>query len=70
MGYKKAADILSSELILAIQEYIDEEYIYTPRKRCNRKSCGELTGSKKLIFYPNASSKWEIGIAACLDKFF
>lgn len=53
MGYKKAADVLSSELVLQIQDYIDGEYIYIPRKQCNRKTWGEKNGSKNMLFYRN-----------------
>ncbi|MCG7437602.1 hypothetical protein [Lysinibacillus fusiformis] len=32
MSYKKAKHILPEELLAAIQEYMDGEYIYIPRK--------------------------------------
>ncbi len=38
MSYKKALDILPEELINIIQHYVDGEYIYIPRKECNRRS--------------------------------
>ncbi|WP_243124341.1 CD3324 family protein [Clostridium sp. AWRP] len=53
MGYKKAADVLPSELVSQIQDYIDGEYIYIPRKQCNRKTWGEKSGSRNMLFYRN-----------------
>ena len=32
MGYKKAAHVLPQHLLRAIQEYVDGEYLYIPRK--------------------------------------
>lgn len=49
MGYKKANDILPEDLLDAIQDYIDGEYLYIPRKECNKKSWGELKKSKEYI---------------------
>ncbi|WP_077602260.1 GNAT family N-acetyltransferase [Oceanobacillus sojae] len=37
MSYKKIKEILPSELIELIQEYIDGEYIYIPIKQDNKK---------------------------------
>ena len=35
MSYKKAADVLPEELIDLIQNYVDGEYLYIPRKEGN-----------------------------------
>ncbi|MBE6072288.1 MAG: hypothetical protein E7208_10050 [Clostridium butyricum] len=53
MSYKKALDILPQELIEELQKYIDGEYIYIPRKDCNKKSWGDTTGSKKQTYERN-----------------
>ncbi|NFD78995.1 DNA-binding response regulator [Clostridium botulinum] len=37
-----------------IQNYIDGEYIYIPRKECNRKTWGENTESKRKISIRNS----------------
>ena len=31
MGYKKANDVLPHDLLHAVQQYIDGEYLYIPR---------------------------------------
>ncbi|MFS0783188.1 CD3324 family protein [Bacillus sp. 1P06AnD] len=47
MSYKKATEHLPSELLKVIQEYIDGEYIYIPRKECNKKSWGSTTNTRQ-----------------------
>ena len=46
MKYIKATDVLPVEILEIIQEYIDVEYIYIPRKCENHKSWGEKSGIK------------------------
>lgn len=46
MGYIKAEDILPEEIIALIQEYIDGESIYIPRKAANRHAWGQGTTYK------------------------
>ena len=47
MSYKKAEHILPQELLRRIQEYVDGESIYIPRKEGKRKPWGEKTHSKE-----------------------
>ena len=47
MNYKKAEDVLPKEILSLIQDYIDGECIYIPRKKENRKSWGEKTSIKE-----------------------
>lgn len=49
MSYVKAEKILPQEIIELIQKYVDGEYIYIPRKNCNRKAWGENTNIKNEI---------------------
>lgn len=46
MRYVKACDVLPDDLISLVQEYIDGEYLYIPRKKDNKKSWGEISGAK------------------------
>jgi len=47
MKHIKAKNVLPEEVIKIIQEYIDGEYIYIPRKNSNQKSWGEKNGIKE-----------------------
>ncbi|WP_195270038.1 CD3324 family protein [Eubacterium sp. 1001713B170207_170306_E7] len=47
MSYIKAGDVLPKELVDKIQDYIDGEYIYVPRKEKNRKVWGQNTNRKQ-----------------------
>lgn len=46
MGYIKAQNVLPEEVIRLIQEYIDGECLYIPRKSGNERSWGEKNGTK------------------------
>ena len=69
MKYIKANDVLPEEIIKIIQEYIDGEYLYVPRKNGNHKAWGENSGIKKVLKnrnteiykkYLNGSSVYEL----------
>lgn len=53
MSYKKVSDILPAELINIIQEYVEGEYIYIPKKDCNKKAWGYETKSKEKVYQRN-----------------
>lgn len=54
MSYVKATDVLPEEVLDLIQKYVEGEYIYIPKKECNRKLWGENTKSKKETSARNA----------------
>lgn len=49
MGYKKADEILPKEIVEMIQNYVDGEYLYIPRKKERRKSWGEQTDTRRKL---------------------
>lgn len=49
MKYIKAHDVLPEEIVKIIQEYIDGEYLYVPRKNENHKAWGEKSGIKSSL---------------------
>ncbi|WLR42350.1 CD3324 family protein [Bacillus carboniphilus] len=53
MGYKNANQVLPEELITQLQEYIDGEYLYIPRKKGNERSWGEKSGTKEELLMRN-----------------
>jgi Mor family transcriptional regulator len=54
MNYQKAKQVLPEELIIAIQEYIDGECIYIPRKTESKKNWGENTNIRHELDVRNA----------------
>lgn len=46
MKYEKAQNILPQYIVNLIQEYLDGGYLYIPRKNENKKSWGEISGTK------------------------
>lgn len=49
MGYVNAERVLPEHLIKQIQEYINGEFIYIPRKEGCQKAWGENSGARKSI---------------------
>lgn len=54
MSYIKATDVLPEEVLDLIQKYVEGEYIYIPKKECNRKLWGQTTKSKEKTSARNA----------------
>ncbi len=53
MGYRNANSVLPQHLLDAIQQYIDGEYLYIPRKDEHRKQWGECTRSRQRLLERN-----------------
>ena len=74
MSYVKAVDVLPDEILALIQNYIDGEYIYIPRKEDNKKSWGENTNSRKEIRMRNSKIyedyKRGIKVKELAEKYF
>jgi Mor family transcriptional regulator len=49
MSYKKANDVLPQNLLSAVQQYIDGEYVYIPRKAESKLPWGANTDTKKIV---------------------
>ncbi|MCX7747830.1 MAG: CD3324 family protein [Clostridia bacterium] len=47
MSYKRAIYIIPHDLLEQIQEYVDGEFIYIPRKSGNKKEWGSKTSTRK-----------------------
>lgn len=54
MSYSNARDIFPDEILEIIQNYIDGEYIYIPKKDENKIAWGEMTKSKTELSNRNA----------------
>lgn len=49
MSYVKAEDILPKKLVEEIQQYVDGQLIYIPRKNENSLSWGEKNGTRERL---------------------
>ena len=49
MGYKRAEEILPTEIIALIQQYVDGQNIYIPRKEHGRKEWGSATDTRQVL---------------------
>ena len=65
MSYIKATDVLPEEILDLIQKYVEGEYLYIPKKECNRKLWGETTKSKKETYDRNFDiyNKYKEGVS-------
>lgn len=77
MGYRKAAEILPAEVIELIQQYVDGESIYIPRKEGHRQEWGagtqirqELSNRDRQIYeeYEAGSRVFELADKYCLSE--
>jgi Mor family transcriptional regulator len=53
MSYAKARDIFPNEILEIIQNYVEGEYIYIPKKEENKMAWGEITQSKDELLIRN-----------------
>lgn len=53
MSYRKAEQVLPKEIVELIQQYVDGECIYIPRKENKRKEWGERTSIRQELLVRN-----------------
>jgi Mor family transcriptional regulator len=74
MSYRRAEDILPMDIIKLIQEYVDGENIYIPRKKNKRKEWGNNTTIKQELLARNqqifSEYKEGLGISEIALKYF
>ncbi|AJD27006.1 CD3324 family protein [Clostridium botulinum] len=65
MGYKQANKIFPVDLLNEIQNYVDGQYVYIPRKDGNQRMWGEVNRSKEIISKRNIEifKKYNNGIS-------
>ena len=49
MKYSNAYNVLPIDILKIIQEYVDGEYLYIPRKEEEQKKWGEQSGSRNTL---------------------
>ena len=67
MGYKRAEEILPAEIIALIQQYVDGQNIYIPRKAKERREWGSCTATKQELKQRNHRiyADYLAGVAVC-----
>ena len=74
MSYRSADKVLPNELIELIQQYIDGDYLYIPRKHEKRKRWGENTAIKEELKERNTFIYEDylhgLSMKALADKYF
>lgn len=53
MSYQRANHIIPNALLKQVQEYVDGECIYIPRKTGNKKAWGSRTSTRKELQHRN-----------------
>ena len=54
MKYSNAYNVLPIDIVKVIQEYVDGEYLYIPRKEEEQRKWGEQSGSRDTLNKRNA----------------
>ncbi|OOM81466.1 CD3324 family protein [Clostridium sp. BL-8] len=53
MGYSSARDVFPENILRMIQEYVEGECVYIPKKEENKMAWGEITKSKEELLVRN-----------------
>ena len=74
MGYRKAEGVLPREILASVQQYIDGQMLYIPRKTQEKRSWGSATDTKRKLELRNESiyAKYQEGISVkeLSDEYF
>lgn len=74
MGYQKPIHLLPKELIEQVQEYVDGQVIYIPKKKDNKKQWGENTDTKQILSTRNRQICLDfqsgMGVKQLSDQYF
>jgi len=54
MKYSNAYNVLPDDIVRIIQQYVNGEYLYIPRKEEEQKKWGEQSGSRDILKRRNA----------------
>lgn len=77
MGYLRAEEVLPKEVLALIQQYVDGQLIYIPRKEGCQRSWGSGTDTKKdlkcrneqiYLAYQSGSTVLELAQSYCLAE--
>lgn len=74
MSYVKAEEVLPQEILASVQQYVDGQMLYIPRKTEEKRTWGSATDTKKRLEIRNAGiyAKYQNGISVkeLADEYF
>ena len=74
MGYIRAEDALPPELLARVQEYVDGQTLYIPRKGATRSRWGAQSGARELLEQRNLRIRAEhrsgCGVPALAERYY
>ena len=74
MGYRNAEEVLPVELVEQIQEYVEGQSLYIPKKGEEKEAWGTKTGTKEILRKRNAEIYAEylagVKVADLADKYY
>lgn len=65
MGYRKAEEVLPREVLVSVQQYIDGQMLYIPRKTQEKRSWGSSTDTRRKLELRNERiyAKYQAGMS-------
>ena len=74
MSYIRAEEVLPQEILASVQQYIDGQMLYIPRKTEEKRTWGSATDTKRKLELRNESmyAKYQAGISVkeLADEYF
>ena len=68
MKYKNASSLLPAALVEQLQDYLQGEYLYIPKKEDQQKSWGDQTGSRLRISKRNACIRRDFQLGKSIEN--
>lgn len=74
MGYIRAEDVLPSEILALVQEFVEGQMLYVPKKNSQRSRWGSMSGAKRSLECRNSQiyEEYKAGsdIQLLADRYF
>lgn len=74
MSYIRAEEVLPQEILASVQQYVDGQMLYIPRKTEEKRTWGSATDTKRKLELRNESmyAKYQAGISVkeLADEYF
>ncbi len=74
MGYIRAEDVLPTEILTLVQEFVEGQMLYVPKRNSGRRKWGSVSGARNSLECRNAQIYEEYmagrGVSFLADKYF